>query len=566
MDFTDIKPGANNFWYSYSPNSKLAIVFVHGIFSNSKDCWAKLDNDKLQAYWPDLLIEDHQRIGRASIFMGGFYTALNAGEYDIFSCSNELFRAINRTTPETRSPLEFQNIVFICHSTGGIIARHLLCKHQTKFQEKNVGVVLIASPSSGNALATMLSGLAELYNSKLAKQLAKQSPDIEEIDKNFKDLVHDQDKGFKLFGTEAYENKFIVHRKWLPNKVKVVTAESAGRYFSAPIQLAKTDHFTVVKPKTIDDPSHVFLVDFLQNFNRAISQNTIDNIRQRVEPKSNLSLSTNDSSDETPDRATLSFVETFRPSQVSLATTLLKPRTATDLATIEWPKSLSKIINGIETAIKDAANPSPSNKFSELSDGQIAYFIEGAHRALIKAKSTKEKIEKRLPHTLQCLSSMSQFQVAPDFTPARSALEHFLKLSTLEIGTYLAHWASIDIIREQCLTDSIWLEILNCQNTADRMKIALDCKEDVYSTRITEVADLTLADGTYEYIYGPKSSVLECDGKYGKVFPTMRWHYQWIVPQVELLLANKESTQVVNYDETVFSTGVIKNSEGHEVH
>jgi hypothetical protein len=73
------------------------------------------------------------------------------------------------------------------------------------------------------------------------------------------DIVNDR-KIPNLFGVEAYENHFIFHRKWLPDKFLVVTEESAGKYFGAPKLLRKTDHFSSVKPKGTDHPAHELLV------------------------------------------------------------------------------------------------------------------------------------------------------------------------------------------------------------------------------------------------------------------------------------------------------------------
>jgi hypothetical protein len=48
-----------------------------------------------------------------------------------------------------------------------------------------------------------------------------------------------------------------------------VDEQSAGRYFGPPILLRNTDHFSVVKPDSIEHPAHEVLVDFhLQIFDK----------------------------------------------------------------------------------------------------------------------------------------------------------------------------------------------------------------------------------------------------------------------------------------------------------
>lgn len=60
--------GTNNFWYT-RPDERSVVVFVHGIHSDSRDCWLLEEGDLggkstsiLQAvhqvYWPRLIAED----------------------------------------------------------------------------------------------------------------------------------------------------------------------------------------------------------------------------------------------------------------------------------------------------------------------------------------------------------------------------------------------------------------------------------------------------------------------------------------------------------------------------
>ena len=94
--FTLPAPGANNFWY-LNRQKKSVIVFVHGILSDSRGCWSYEDNrdQSKNMYWP-ALIESDPRLSEASIYMGGYYTAVDAGPYEIRNCAGELFSAMDR--------------------------------------------------------------------------------------------------------------------------------------------------------------------------------------------------------------------------------------------------------------------------------------------------------------------------------------------------------------------------------------------------------------------------------------------------------------------------------------
>ena len=58
----------NNFWYVYN-NSNTVVVFVHGIFSNSRTCWLHTGSG-LSVFWPDLIRAD-PRFEAPSIYLGG---------------------------------------------------------------------------------------------------------------------------------------------------------------------------------------------------------------------------------------------------------------------------------------------------------------------------------------------------------------------------------------------------------------------------------------------------------------------------------------------------------------
>jgi hypothetical protein len=255
--------GENNVWF-HCGNGDTAFIFVHGIFSDSRSCWlhSGQGNDP-DIYWPELIRTD-PRLGPASIFLAGYYTAVDAADYDLGNCAHEVFSALQRTDIEGHSaPLSRDRLVFVCHSTGGIVVRYLLDRHYSTFRQKEVGLVLIASPSYGSVLANRLSGLARFYRQALGLQLEWGGTNLKDLDERFKDLL-DEKRIPKLVGVEAYENHFILHRKWLPDIPRVVTELSAGRYFGSPVLLRKTNHFSAVKPSGLRHPAHELIVDFWQ--------------------------------------------------------------------------------------------------------------------------------------------------------------------------------------------------------------------------------------------------------------------------------------------------------------
>lgn len=259
--------GVNNVWY-YRGRGDSAVVFVHGIFSDSRTCW--LRQEPPPQYWPALIRSD-QRFGDAGIYLGGFYTEVDAGDYDLADCAQELLSALKRPAADgTPSVLSsYRRLFFVCHSTGGIVVRYMLERWASDFDLHPVGVALIASPSLGSAWADLAKKLAAFYGQRLGLQLRQGNDNLADLDERFRDLVRRRTVAM-LEGGEAHENRFILHRRWLPRIPRVVDPKSAGRgYWGAPVHLAGTDHFTAVKPRTMSDRSHTFVVDTWLSFLRA---------------------------------------------------------------------------------------------------------------------------------------------------------------------------------------------------------------------------------------------------------------------------------------------------------
>jgi len=264
----------NNFWY-FRNHSGVVVVFVHGIFSDSRSCWLfEEPSSQLRVFWPDLVRAD-PRLGAPSIYLAGYYTGVDSGDFSVAQCARQVFEALERPGVDgSPAVLDREKIVFVCHSTGGIVSRYMLERHKDSFRNKGVGLALIASPSLGSVWANVASLAARYYNQRLGLQLQWEGEALEDIHGRFRDLVNEKHKVMpRLFGMEACENKMIFREslpKWirwlLPNRLKLVTTLSAGQYFGEVKTLPDTDHFSTVKPSGFHHPSHEFLVTFMLRF------------------------------------------------------------------------------------------------------------------------------------------------------------------------------------------------------------------------------------------------------------------------------------------------------------
>ena len=254
----------NNSWYKLN-TSDTVIVFVHGIFSNSKECWTT--TDATPKYWPQLLSED-RRFENPSVYLGGYFTSTSSGIYRIPDAAAELLSSLrNKSFKGEPAVLSKKGIVFVAHSTGGLVVRYMLERNATLFQDKAVGLVLLASPSRGSEWADRLKWLRKLFGNRMAGQLSTDNDLISDLDSRFADFVSNR-RIRNLVGIDAFENRFII--PGFPfNAEHIVDASTSASYFGAYRVLPNTDHFSIAKPTSATHPSHQLLWDFYDNRFRA---------------------------------------------------------------------------------------------------------------------------------------------------------------------------------------------------------------------------------------------------------------------------------------------------------
>ncbi|AYM96449.1 hypothetical protein EAG14_10620 [Acidovorax sp. 1608163] len=272
-------PIFSNGWIQYPDSAEIAVVFVHGFLSNASDCW----KGKSGHSWPDLIKAD-PKFKECAVFVSEYHTIANSGEYDIEQSTNELFNRFSfEPSSEYRPVLNFTNIIFVCHSLGGILVRRLVEQQKHLLIEKAIGLFLVASPSGGSEYAKTFDIVGRLYKNKVVRQLNSGSEVLNDLDGRFRDLLHKKTIP-RLVGAEVSENYGPVWAEWLPIRTKpIVEKSSSSRYFGVATIIPGSDHFNIAKPGSVNSAIYVnFLRFFDQSFKPILEKACIEKSKQQM--------------------------------------------------------------------------------------------------------------------------------------------------------------------------------------------------------------------------------------------------------------------------------------------
>jgi tetratricopeptide (TPR) repeat protein/pimeloyl-ACP methyl ester carboxylesterase len=218
------------------PFKQRVIVFVHGIFGNSDDTWTSSNG----AYWPKLLLND-----------GAF------SDFDVYVANYESPILGNTLTPdEVAATLNNQltadgvfskhrQVVFICHSLGGLLVQRLLLT----FREHAAQVPFVyffGEPGEGAEVASIGRWLS---SDPLVATLQHNGPN--EYLLNTETQWRAAHFGIRRYC--AYETKPLA------GALKVVDRLSGTRNCDEPALPIGEDHWDIVKPTNVGHESYVAL-------------------------------------------------------------------------------------------------------------------------------------------------------------------------------------------------------------------------------------------------------------------------------------------------------------------
>ena len=107
-----------------NPGNSLCIVFVHGFLSDGDSCW----RNQIGAYWPELLTQEPS-LQSLGVYVFTYQTSLFSGSYrlsDVVDALKEHMRL--------DGVIACREIVFVCHSLGGIVVRKFLIERASELR------------------------------------------------------------------------------------------------------------------------------------------------------------------------------------------------------------------------------------------------------------------------------------------------------------------------------------------------------------------------------------------------------------------------------------------------
>ncbi len=214
------------------PGAERVVVFVHGVLGDARQTWTASNG----AYWPDMLRED-EAFADSDVFVYDYPTPLFAASYSIDELADNLRLLLDQYSVFDTH----KQVVFICHSMGGLVVRAFLLKYQKDAYASHVPMMyFLATPTSGSEVA------------QLATLVKSRNPQFHDLvkwrdDEYVGNLVRQWlAAGFTIASHCAYEKQAV-------DGLTIVDPHSAVLLCNRPLDPMLRDHITIAKPVDEND-------------------------------------------------------------------------------------------------------------------------------------------------------------------------------------------------------------------------------------------------------------------------------------------------------------------------
>jgi len=230
---------SNSRYVKQIPGNQSVIVFVHGIFGDSISTWTSQNG----AYWPSLLSSD-SFFSSYDIYVYEYPSRFFGGNFSIDEIADNM-----RLLFDADEILNYNDIIFVSHSMGGLATRAYLNKNRDAAARVRLAY-FYSTPTTGSELAS----IATLINAnpQLAKMRSMQSSDyLADLQRQWLSI------NFKIPSFCAYETQKTYG-------VNVVTQTSASNLCNRRLDPIDGDHITIVKPADNRDTAYLALKTAIQ--------------------------------------------------------------------------------------------------------------------------------------------------------------------------------------------------------------------------------------------------------------------------------------------------------------
>jgi pimeloyl-ACP methyl ester carboxylesterase len=201
------------------------IVFVHGVLGDARETWTAANG----AYWPDLMLGD-DAFKQLDIYVYDYPSPLFAVSYSIDELADNL-----RLVLESDGVFEkHKEVIFVCHSMGGLVARALLLKYQ-KLAPQVPMIYFFSTPTTGSEVAD------------LANVFSKRNPQFEDM-KSWRDSAYVGNLVRQWLAAEFQIKSYCAYEKQKTFGVKIVHEPSATNLCNQRLDPIDADHIDIVKP------------------------------------------------------------------------------------------------------------------------------------------------------------------------------------------------------------------------------------------------------------------------------------------------------------------------------
>jgi hypothetical protein len=229
----------------------IAVVFVHGIFGDTKGTWTADPNDpKVKSFFD--YVHEAPGIGdQVDIYAFGFSShMIKDGSLRIGEAAIKLNDYLQRQGID-----KYDQIVFVGHSMGGLITMRELISHP-ELRAKVPLLVFYATPQQGTQITQIAKHIVN--NDAVRQMLPVDKNDY--LDQLVEDWVNVRKTSPRPWMICAYET--------MPVKGVMIVPKSSARMFcdDNASAMENSDHITIVKPDRATHPSVTVLLNALDKF------------------------------------------------------------------------------------------------------------------------------------------------------------------------------------------------------------------------------------------------------------------------------------------------------------